>query len=97
MRLALAALLLSVACGDHDHGGYPTYQVCFDEHIGAEALPFYQAVIICCADHPIDGVGEVCGQTAAACVTYLGSNLTSTATQQEVQAACDEYIVQLGM
>jgi hypothetical protein len=97
MRFALAALLFCFACHDHDHDGYSTYQACFDEHVGAEALPFKEAVVVCCADHPIDGHTEACGQTAAECVTYLAANLTSTATQVEIQAACDEYILQKGM
>jgi hypothetical protein len=97
MRLVVAALLLSAACGGHDHSGYPTFQACFDEHTMVESLPFQQAVVVCCLDHPVNGVGEVCGTTSAECVTYLGANLTSTATQADVMAACTEYITQKGM
>jgi hypothetical protein len=96
MRCVLAAVLFCVACG-HSHDGYSTFQACFDEHVGAEALPFQEAVVVCCLDHPIDGVKEACGTNAANCVLYLDANLTSTATEAEVQAACDEYARQKGM
>jgi hypothetical protein len=62
-----------------------------------ESLPFLQAVVVCCLDHPIDGAKEACGAGAADCVTYLGANLTSSATQAEIEAACDEYVRQKGM
>lgn len=97
MRFVLATVLFCVACHSHDHEGFATFQACFDEHTMVEALPFQQAVVVCCLDHPIDGVSEACGATAADCVTYLGANLTSTATQADIQAACDEYITQKGM
>jgi hypothetical protein len=97
MRTVLVALLFCCACHDHDHQGFATFQACFDEHTMAESLPFQDAVIVCCLDHPIDGVKDVCGATAADCVTYLGANLTSTATQAEITAACTEYETQKGM
>jgi hypothetical protein len=97
MRLVFAALLFCVACHDHEHEGFDTFQACFDDHAVEESLPFQEAVVVCCLDHPIDGVSEACGATAADCVTYLGANLTSTATQADVQAACTEYIAQKGM
>lgn len=97
MRFIFAALLFTAACHGHDHDGYSTFQACFDEHTMVESLPFQQAVVVCCLDHPINGVSEACGATAADCVTYLGANLTSTATQTEVMAACTEYVTQKGM
>jgi hypothetical protein len=97
MRFVFAALFCLAACHDHDHDGYATFQACFDEHTMEESLPFQEAVVVCCLDHPVNGVSEVCGATAAECVTYLGANLTSTATQTEIMTACTEYITQKGM
>ena len=97
MRFVLAAVLFCVACHGYDHDDYSTFQACFDEHTMVESLPFQQAVVVCCLDHPIDGNAEPCGATAPECVTFLGANLTSTATQTEVDAACSEYITQKGM
>jgi hypothetical protein len=97
MHLVIAALLLCAACRDHDHDGYATLQACFDEHTMEESLPFKESVVICCLDHPLDGVSEACGATAADCVAYVNANLTSTATAAEIQAACDDYVTQKGM
>jgi hypothetical protein len=96
MRLALAALLFCSACHGHDHDGYSTYQACYDEHKNVEKLTVQQAIVVCCLDHPVNGVSEVCGATSADCATYLGANLTGP-TQAEVMAACTEYITQKGM
>lgn len=99
MRFVLATLLLfCIAChDDHDHEGFHTFQACFDDHTMEESLPFQQAVVVCCLDHPIHGVTEACGTTQADCVTYLTANLTSSATQAEIDAACTEYVTQKGM
>lgn len=103
MRLLCIGFVLclsTVACSD-DHGGgeeaYDTFQECFDDHTMVESLPFQDAVVVCCISHPIDGHTLVCGATAADCVTYLGDNLTSSATDAEVQAACDDYATQKDM
>jgi hypothetical protein len=99
MRLACLGLLCALAaCHDHDHDAYATYQACFTDHTTVESLTVTEAIVVCCLDHPIAGMSSpVCGDTAAACVTYLTTNLTSGATDQEKMAACDEYIVQKGM
>ncbi len=99
MRLLCTAIALFsfAACHDHDHEGFATFQACFDEHTVEEALPFKEAVVVCCTDHPIDGKTDACGATAPECVTYLTANLMSTATTTEVEAACDEYVIQKGM
>lgn len=97
MRFVVAAVLFCVACHDHDHEGFDTFQACFDEHTMAESLPFQQAVVVCCLDHAIGGVTDACGATAADCVGYLGANLTSSATQADIDAACAEYVTQKGM
>lgn len=95
--LCIAAALLLSACHDHAHEGFDTFQACYDDHAVDEMLPFQEAVVVCCLDHPIDGDSEVCGATAPECVTYLNANLSSTATATEVEAACDEYVIQKGM
>lgn len=95
----LFTLSLFTACGDHHHGAYDTYQDCFDEHTIEESLPVQQAIVICCLDHPIGGMGNpVCGDTAPSCATYLGANLTPTsATQTDITAACQDYVTQKNM
>jgi hypothetical protein len=92
----LFALSLFTACHGHDHDAYATYQACFDEHTMAESLPVQEAIVICCLDHPIAGMGSpVCGDTTASCATYLGANLTPTsATQTDITAACQDYVTQ---
>ena len=100
MRLLCIGFALSVfafACGGSDGGdaeSYDTYQDCFDDHTMVESLSFHDAVVVCCIDHPIDGHKLACGATSADCVTYLGANLTSSATTDQVQMACDDYAVQ---
>ncbi|HEY5952349.1 MAG TPA: hypothetical protein VIV40_42920 [Kofleriaceae bacterium] len=99
MRLVFTALLFCVACG-HDHGAeaFGTYQECFDDHTMAESLPIQEAIVICCLEHPINGVTQVCGATAADCAAYLATNLSSTsATQADITAACTDYVAQKGM
>ena len=96
---AIIALSLLAACDDHDHGAeaFDTFQLCFDEHATAESLPHDQAITICCLEHPIGGVTQVCGTSAAACEAYLGTNLAATsATPAEVTAGCADYITQRG-
>jgi len=95
MRLAAIALaLFAFACHEHD---YETFQACYDEHTTAENLPFHEAVVVCCLDHPLPDNDQPCGQTAPECITFLDANLTSTATSTEIEAACDEYVTQKGM
>lgn len=97
---ALAAPLLVAACDDHDHGAepYDTFQACFDDHHTVEALTAPQSITICCLEHPIGGVTQVCGTTQAACEAYLGTNLaTTSATAAEVTAGCTDYVAQRGM
>ena len=61
----LAATLFAAACG-HSHSDYDTFQGCYDEHTNVESLPFQEAVVVCCLDHPIAGNTEPCGATAPA-------------------------------
>ena len=105
MRFAVAATVLSsvvlfAACGSDDEGegeAFPTFQECFDDHHNAEALSVNNSIVVCCIDHPINGVKLVCGADATACKTYLGTNLSSSsATDAEVDAACADYATQKG-
>jgi hypothetical protein len=97
MRLFCMGLaLFAFACG-HSHDDYASFQSCYDEHIVAEALPINEAIVVCCLDHPINGNETPCGATAPECVTFLGANLTTTATSTELETICDEYITQKGM
>lgn len=96
--LVSCVLAFCIACHGHDHEGFATFQACFDDHHGSEGLGVQESIVVCCLDHPIHGVSGACGATAADCVAYMTANLSATsATQAEVQAACDEYIVQKGM
>ena len=99
MRAALIGFLFCVGCHDHEHEGFDTYQACFDDHHGgAENLPVKEAIVVCCLEHPIAGHTEVCGNSAAECMTYLGTNLmASSATSTEVTEACADYVTQKGM
>lgn len=100
MRYFLFASLLLSACGDDggDSESFDTFQDCFDDHHVEESLPTKEAIVICCLDHPIAGVTEVCGATAATCETYLGTNLdTASATSTEVTEACTDYEMQKDM
>lgn len=105
---SLLALPIAVAaCGDDggapDADPFDTFQMCFDEHHVTESLSVNNAIVICCLDHPIAGVHPSCGDTAAACVAQISGtdtvhNLSSTsATPDEVMAACTDYITQKGM
>ena len=87
------------ACGDHDADdeAYPTYRECWDDHHNVESLTVEQAIVVCCLAHPIGDQAEdvVCGETAAACETYLGAELeTDDATATEITDACADFIVQ---
>ena len=91
------------ACGDNgggqDHDAFDTYQMCWDEHHTTEMFSAAQAVTICCLSHPIgtQPMNVVCGDTAASCDTYVGSNLGSDAGSADVTAGCTDYITQRGM
>jgi hypothetical protein len=96
--LFLASVCWLAACGEDGPEAFPTYQACFDDHTGAEALPVAKAIVICCLEHPIAGVAPVCGETAPDCINYLTANLNQTsASTVEVMDACTDYIAQKSM
>jgi hypothetical protein len=105
-RLALVVSLVGLplvsACGDGggDAEAYDTLQDCFTDHHVAEGLSVEKAITICCLDHPIGGMeaGMACGPTATSCSAYVDAELDpADATVDEINAGCDDYIVQSGM
>jgi len=102
MRLFLALTpVLLLACGDGGGGGtdndpFDTFQDCFDDHHKVESFDVQTAIKICCIDHPIGGVdmNVVCGETSAACQTYVAANLADAdASATDITMACDGYIM----
>lgn len=94
--LSLSMALSLTACGGGGEEAYDTFQDCFDDHNQVEALPVAESIVICCLEHPINGVTEVCGADAVACETYVDNNLdTASATVDEITAACADYESQL--
>jgi hypothetical protein len=103
MKLAVVlfsfVVIGAAGCEDgHDHSAYTTYQACFDQHTMKEKLPLQEAIVVCCLDHPIDGVSPACGDTKPDCINYLTANLNQTsASTTEVMDACTEYVSQKSM
>jgi hypothetical protein len=99
--LLCLGLAFAEGCGggnSTDAEPFDTFQACFDEHHVTESLPVHDAIVVCCIDHPIAGKKPACGATAADCMTYLGTNLSSSsATTDEVTMACADFETQLSM
>jgi hypothetical protein len=77
---------------DEGPEAYPTYQECFDDHTEVEKLPIEEAIVVCCLEHPIDGMVPACGATKPDCINYLTINLKQTsAGVVEVMNACTTY------
>lgn len=99
IALGACAALATAGCGDdgHEATAHATYQACFDTHVEDEQLPVLDAILMCCAEHPIDGARPACGATAPECINYLTANLAQTsASTVEVMDACAQYEAQLG-
>lgn len=100
MRLVLTlsltlSLLALVACDEHAET-YANLQECFDDHTGAEGLGVEESIVVCALEHPETGGADL--PDAAACVEFVDANLDeASATLAEIEAACDEYIVQKNM
>jgi hypothetical protein len=101
--LALASLFLAptvfAACGDDggtDEEPFDTFSDCFIDHHEEESFSVVDSIKICCIDHPIGGLDAnvACGETAAACDDFVGTELDPAASDAEVTQACDEYIVE---
>ncbi|HVV81518.1 MAG TPA: hypothetical protein VHE35_00520 [Kofleriaceae bacterium] len=98
---SLCLASITPGCGGddgEDAESYDTFQDCFDDHTMAEMLPTVQAIAVCCLDHPIAGVHPSCGDTEAACETYVGANLAAgDASASDVTSACTTYISEKNM
>jgi len=90
--------LVLAACGDdqkaEDAEPFATLQDCYDEHHVEESLPVTEALVVCCVDHPINGVHPSCGTTKAECVTHIGAEIDPALTTDEIDATCTDYIAQ---
>jgi hypothetical protein len=97
--LAFTLLLIgAVGCKDDPIEAYPTYQECFDDHTMKEMLPTKEAIVVCCLEHPINGISPACGDIKADCINYLTINLNQTsASTTDVMDACADYISQKNM
>jgi hypothetical protein len=102
MKLAAAAFTLlligTVGCKDDPIEAYATYQECFDEHTTKEMLPTKETIVVCCLEHPINGISPACGDIKADCINYLTANLNQTsASTTDVMDACADYVSQKNM
>jgi hypothetical protein len=80
-----------------DDEAFATFQLCFDDHAGAEGLSAQKSLVICCLDHPIASAAAntVCGDNATSCATYVNANLKAgDAPAADVTAGCADYITQ---
>lgn len=96
-RLVLLAAL--VGCNGHSHDEpYATFAACYEGHtVGDEMLLKPEAIVACCLDHPVEGLTD-CGATSAACQALLQAELDdAVASDADIMAGCDDYIVQQGM
>jgi hypothetical protein len=105
----IAAFLLPfiAACSSNstpDADPFATMQLCFDEHHTTEALSVNDAIVICCLDHPINGVHPSCGNTVAECQARLTGTdpvgkltLTTEVTTATIMTACQDYVTKKGM
>jgi hypothetical protein len=91
-------LIGSVGCKDDPEEAYATYQECFDDHTMVETLPAQEAIVVCCLEHPINGISPACGDIKADCINYLTINLNQTsASTTTVMDACADYVTQKNM
>lgn len=96
MASILALPFALAACGGDDGAddeGFATLQDCFDEHHGEESLTIQQAIVVCCTDHPIDGIAPSCGATVAECEDHVDAELDpASASADEITASCQDYV-----
>jgi hypothetical protein len=83
---------------------FATMQLCFDSHHTVEMLSVNDSIVVCCLDHPINGVHPSCGATVAACNSRLTGTdpvgmltLTTEVTTAAIAMACQDYITKKGM
>jgi hypothetical protein len=100
--IRLSAFLVVIGCTGSSATSdetYATFQACWDEHTTVETFSAQKAIEVCCIVHPIgsEPANMVCGTTASSCETYVSANLsTSSATADDVTAACSAYVVDRG-
>jgi hypothetical protein len=107
LRTILLASLFTgfalTACGGDDSAdneAFDTFQDCFNDHHVEEGFDVQKAIVICCIDHPIgsNDMNVVCGNDAASCEAYVGSNVSgSDVGSADITAACTDYVNQRGM
>lgn len=93
----LAVPVVFAACGSSstmDAEPFATLKACYDEHHTMESLTVQQAIVVCCLDHPINGVHPSCQNTQADCVSHVRTNLDASITDADIAAACMTYISQ---
>jgi len=92
--LFAGVIIVSVGCKDDPVLAYPTYQMCFDDQtMHGSMLPVNDAIVMCCLDHPINGMMPACGATKADCINFLTANLNQTsASTVDVMDGCANYI-----
>ncbi len=102
--LICSFLAATAACGGStavDADPFATYEECYTEHAVTEGLPPQHAITVCCIDHPIGTPAVknvVCGETAAACNSFVTAQLAAdSVAPADVTAACTDYINQRGV
>lgn len=88
---ALLAIPLALAAC-HGHDGFDTLQACYDEHTNVERLPVQDAIVVCCLDHPVQGVNPSCRDSQADCVAHVDAELDASVSLSDIQMACTTYI-----
>ena len=105
MRFTTLALAGLAACGNNApvQESYATLDACYMDHTdpAGEGLTPAHAITVCCFEHPIGTppvANKVCGDTAAACNTYVTAQLSAEGiAAADITAACTDYISQRGM
>ncbi|HEY4241951.1 MAG TPA: hypothetical protein VGM88_19160 [Kofleriaceae bacterium] len=94
-------MVLGAACGGGDDGEdadpFDNLMDCYNEHHVTEGLTSPHAITTCCLDHPIAGVKPACGDSEAACETFVGDNLDDTVPDADIMSACMDYATQRGI
>jgi hypothetical protein len=95
LSVSLTSLFVLAACGGDEEEAFATLQDCYDDHRGEEGFSIHDSIVVCCLDHPIDGVHPSCLNTQTDCVSHVDAELDPTVSISEIQAACTDYINEL--
>lgn len=96
--LAVPLAFAVSACSDDADGegeGFATLDDCYVDHAEEEGLTPQEAIVVCCLDHPIDGVHPSCGATVDECITHVDAELDPSVAATDIDAACETYIDEL--